>query len=165
MRPCSNSFQVPLNLSFESNNSSSSMLTPAPEPSVEWLIRGRTVLLSPALLTPLAMSQSPWLMGIVNATPDSFSDGGSFIGPEAAVDRALLLLAEGAQIIDVGGESTRPGAQPVAIDEELRRVVPVVKGLARQTDAFISIDTTKAHVARAALDAGAHIVNDVSGLM
>jgi dihydropteroate synthase len=103
-------------------------------------------------------------MGIVNATPDSFSDGGSFLEPQAAVDRALLLVGEGAQIIDVGGESTRPGALPVGIDEELRRVVPVVKRLAQQSDVCISVDTTKAHVARAALDAGAHIVNDISGL-
>jgi len=104
-------------------------------------------------------------MGIVNATPDSFSDGGSFLEPAAAVDRALLLVGEGAQIIDIGGESTRPGAQPVAIDEELRRVIPVVELLARQSDVLISIDTTKSLVARAALDAGAHIVNDISGLM
>lgn len=103
-------------------------------------------------------------MGIVNATPDSFSDGGTFLEPGAAVDRALLLVGEGAQIIDVGGESTRPGAQPVGIDEELRRVVPVVQRLAQQSDVCISVDTTKAQVARAALDAGAHIVNDISGL-
>jgi dihydropteroate synthase len=104
-------------------------------------------------------------MGIVNATPDSFSDGGAFLEPGAAVDRALLLVGEGARIIDIGGESTRPGAQQVGIDEELRRVVPVVKGLARQSQVCISIDTTKSQVARAALDAGAHIVNDVSGLL
>jgi dihydropteroate synthase len=103
-------------------------------------------------------------MGIVNATPDSFSDGGSFLEPGAAVDRALALVAEGAQIIDIGGESTRPGAQPVGIDEELRRVVPVVTRLAQQSEVCISIDTTKALVARQALDAGAHIVNDISGL-
>src|SRR4051794_4015518 len=88
----------------------------------EWVVRGRTIVLAPSAASP-----SPWLMGIVNATPDSFSDGGSFLEPAAAVDRALLLVGEGAQIIDVGGESTRPGAQPVGIDEELRRVVPVIQ--------------------------------------
>jgi dihydropteroate synthase len=124
------------------------------EPTEEWAVRGRTIALSP----------SPWLMGIVNATPDSFSDGGSFLEPQAAVDRALLLVGEGAQIIDVGGESTRPGAQPVGIEEELHRVVPVVRRLAQQSDVCISVDTTKSQVARAALDAGAHVVNDISGL-
>jgi dihydropteroate synthase len=104
-------------------------------------------------------------MGIVNATPDSFSDGGAFFEPAAAVDHALRLVGEGAQIVDVGGESTRPGALPVSVDEELRRVVPVVKRLARHSDVLISIDTTKAQVAQAALDAGGHIVNDISGLM
>lgn len=103
-------------------------------------------------------------MGIVNATPDSFSDGGTFLEPGAAVDRALLLVEQGAQIIDIGGESTRPGALPVGIDEELRRVVPVIERLADQSQVVISIDTTKARVARAALDAGAHVVNDISGL-
>ena len=127
---------------------------PQAEPAPKWVVRGRTVTLAP----------SPWLMGIVNATPDSFSDGGAFLEPQAAVDRALLLVGEGAQIIDVGGESTRPGAQPVRIDEELRRVIPVMERLVRQSDVLVSIDTTKAHVARAALDAGAHIVNDISGL-
>ena len=127
---------------------------PPPEPAPTWVVRGRTVTLAPA----------PWLMGIVNATPDSFSDGGAFLESQAAVDRALLLVGEGAQIIDVGGESTRPGAQPVGIDEELRRVIPVIERLVRQSDVLISIDTTKARVARAALDAGAHIVNDISGL-
>ena len=131
------------------------MSLPEPEPPEEWVVRGRTVILSP----------SPWLMGIVNATPDSFSDGGEFLEPAAAVERALLLVADGAQIVDVGGESTRPDAQPVGVDEELRRVVPVVKRLARQSEVLISIDTTKAQVARAALDAGAHIVNDISGLL
>jgi dihydropteroate synthase len=104
-------------------------------------------------------------MGIVNVTPDSFSDGGKFLEPEAAVDRALQLEGEGARIIDIGGESTRPGAQPVEIDEELLRVVPIVARLVRQSQVLISIDTTKAQVARAALEAGAHIVNDISGLI
>lgn len=136
-----------------------------PETAEEWVVRGRTIVLSPSICPPTTLSSSPWLMGIVNATPDSFSDGGSFLEPAAAVDRALLLVGEGAQIIDIGGESTRPGAQPVGVDEELRRVVPIVERLARQSDVLISIDTTKSLVARAALDAGAHIVNDISGLL
>lgn len=103
-------------------------------------------------------------MGIVNATPDSFSDGGRFLDPAAALDQALRLAGEGAQIIDVGGESTRPGAEPVPLDDELSRTIPVIERIARASDVLISIDTTKAEVARAALAAGAHIVNDVSGL-
>jgi dihydropteroate synthase len=102
-------------------------------------------------------------MGVVNVTPDSFSDGGLFLDPDAAVEHGRTLAAEGAAILDVGGESTRPGAEPVTEDEELRRVLPVVEGLAGG-GARISIDTTKAAVARAALDAGATIVNDVSAL-
>jgi dihydropteroate synthase len=101
-------------------------------------------------------------MGIVNVTPDSFSDGGEFLEHDAAVKHGRRLAAEGAEILDVGGESTRPGAKPVSEEEELRRVVPVVEGLAAAGVARISIDTTKAAVARAALDAGASIVNDVS---
>jgi dihydropteroate synthase len=100
-------------------------------------------------------------MGIVNVTPDSFSDGGRFLEAGAAIEHGLRLAAEGAEILDVGGESTRPGARPVTADEELRRVLPVVERLAAE-DATISIDTTKEEVARAALDAGAQIVNDVS---
>jgi dihydropteroate synthase len=103
-------------------------------------------------------------MGIVNVTPDSFSDGGQFLDSSAALEHALRLVEEGAEIIDVGGESTRPGAMPVATDDELRRVIPVVAQLAKQSPVLISIDTTKAEVARAALDAGAHIVNDISAL-
>jgi dihydropteroate synthase len=103
-------------------------------------------------------------MGIVNVTPDSFSDGGRFIDPAVAVDQALRLVEDGAQFIDVGGESTRPGADPVDAGEELRRVVPVIEQLARRSKVLISVDTTKAAVARAALSAGALIVNDVSGL-
>jgi dihydropteroate synthase len=119
-----------------------------------WKIQGRGVPLEPA----------PWLMGIVNATPDSFSDGGRFFDGAIAVEQALRLVDEGAQVIDIGGESTRPGAEPVGKDEELRRVIPVVAGLARQSNILISIDTTKGDVAQAALDAGAQIVNDISGL-
>ena len=102
-------------------------------------------------------------MGVVNVTPDSFSDGGLFLDPDAAIAQGRRLVEEGAAILDVGGESTRPGAEPVTEDEELRRVLPVVEGLAAGA-ARISIDTTKAAVARAALDAGATIVNDVSAL-
>ena len=101
-------------------------------------------------------------MGVVNVTPDSFSDGGLFLDADAAVEHGLRLTAEGADILDVGGESTRPGAGPVAEDEELRRVVPVIERLASDGRARLSIDTTKVGVARAALDAGASMVNDVS---
>jgi dihydropteroate synthase len=100
-------------------------------------------------------------MGIVNVTPDSFSDGGLFLDAGAAVEHGLRLAGEGAEILDIGGESTRPGSDPVPVDEELRRVLPVVEQLAGGA-ARVSIDTTKAAVARAALEAGATIVNDVS---
>jgi dihydropteroate synthase len=101
------------------------------------------------------------VMGIVNVTPDSFSDGGRFLECEAAVEHGNRLAAEGAAILDVGGESTRPGAAPVGVDEELRRVLPVVEQLSHSGHR-VSIDTTKYEVARAAIDAGAVIVNDVS---
>ena len=110
------------------------------------------------------LGRKTWIMGILNVTPDSFSDGGSFRGPEEAVARGAEMIGEGADVIDVGGESTRPGARPVPEDEELDRVVPVIRALRERTDALISVDTTKAAVARAALDAGADIVNDVSAL-
>lgn len=102
------------------------------------------------------------VMGVVNVTPDSFSDGGLWLEPEAAVAHGLSLLAEGADLLDVGGESTRPGAGRVPMEEELRRVLPVVTGLA-QAGAVVSIDTTRAEVADAALGCGAALVNDVSG--
>lgn len=102
------------------------------------------------------------IMGVINVTPDSFSDGGKHLDPAAAVARGLELESEGADILDVGGESTRPGSLGVTEAEELRRVVPVLDGLAGRTRAAISIDTAKAAVARAALDRGASIVNDVS---
>ncbi|MBS0537716.1 MAG: dihydropteroate synthase [Proteobacteria bacterium] len=102
-------------------------------------------------------------MAIVNVTPDSFSDGGERLDPAQAIDDGLRFVAEGADILDVGGESTRPGSQPTSPDEELRRILPVVEGLARR-NAVVSIDTRRAIVARAALDAGAKIVNDVSAL-
>jgi dihydropteroate synthase len=103
-------------------------------------------------------------MGIVNVTPDSFSDGGEFLYPDSAIRRGLELAAAGADILDVGGESTRPGASPVGVSEELDRVLPVIEGLAAGCDVPLSIDTTKLDVARAALEAGAAIVNDVSAL-
>jgi dihydropteroate synthase len=103
-------------------------------------------------------------MGIVNVTPDSFSDGGAFFDRPAAVERALQMVEEGADIIDIGGESTRPGAGDVPATEELERVVPVIEAIAAATSVAISVDTSKAIVAKAALDAGAAIVNDVSAL-
>jgi dihydropteroate synthase len=102
------------------------------------------------------------LMGVVNVTPDSFSDGGLFLDPEAAVRHGIELAADGADVLDVGGESTRPGAAPVPASEEIDRVVPVIKRLAAEVDVPISIDTRKAAVAAVALDGGASIVNDVS---
>lgn len=102
------------------------------------------------------------LMGIVNVTPDSFSDGGRFLAPERAIEHGLALAAEGAWMLDVGGESTRPGSAPVSAEEEARRVLPVIEGLAARTSARIAIDTSKASVARAALERGASLVNDVS---
>ena len=103
------------------------------------------------------------VMGVLNVTPDSFSDGGLWLEPRAAIEHGLEMSAEGAAILDVGGESTRPGAQPVPEDEELRRVIPVIEGLAHQGVRYISIDTRKAAVARRAIDAGANIVNDTLG--
>lgn len=110
----------------------------------------------------LVFGRLPMLMGIVNITPDSFSDGGQYFDAGRAVDHALRLAGEGADILDVGGESTRPYSTPVAEAEELRRVVPVVRKLAEQTTVPISVDTSKAPVAREALAAGAQIVNDVT---
>lgn len=108
--------------------------------------------------------QLPLLMGILNVTPDSFSDGGQFDQLDAAVQQGLQLAEDGADIIDIGGESTRPGAEPVSLDDELQRTIPVIKQLSGKTSIPISIDTTKAEVARQAMDAGALIVNDISGL-
>jgi dihydropteroate synthase len=103
------------------------------------------------------------VMGVLNVTPDSFSDGGAFFTPQKAVERGVVMAAEGAHIIDVGGESTRPGAEPVSSKEELRRVIPVIKKLRQEIDVPISIDSSKAEVARAAIEAGASIVNDITG--
>lgn len=113
----------------------------------------------------LRLGERPLFMGILNVTPDSFSDGGRYISVSAAVSRAKQLVEQGADLLDVGGESTRPGSLPVDLDEELRRVVPVIEALAGEIGIPISIDTTKSQVAGAAIRAGAAIVNDVSGLL
>jgi dihydropteroate synthase len=110
------------------------------------------------------LGRNALVMGIVNVTPDSFSDGGKWIDPARAVAHARRLEAEGADIIDIGGESTRPGSDPIPADVELDRVLPVIRALAPITRCAISIDTCKPEVAAAALDAGAHIVNDIAGL-
>ncbi|MFN3352327.1 MAG: dihydropteroate synthase [Brevundimonas sp.] len=107
---------------------------------------------------------SPRVMGIVNVTPDSFSDGGRLASAQAAIEHAMRLVADGADILDIGGESTRPGAAPVAVDEEIARTLPVIVGLRARWDGPISIDTMKPEVARAAVAAGASIWNDVAGL-
>jgi dihydropteroate synthase len=109
------------------------------------------------------LSRQGLIMGVLNVTPDSFSDGGNFFDRECAIQQGLRMAAEGAHIIDVGGESTRPGADAVAAPEELGRVIPVIERLRRESEVIISIDTSKAQVARAAVDAGASIVNDVTG--
>ncbi len=103
-------------------------------------------------------------MGILNVTPDSFSDGGLYFDKSTAVKRAFQMVEEGADIIDIGGESTRPGSEPINIEEELRRTIPVIKGLIGEINVPISIDTYKSEVAQRALDAGASMVNDISGL-
>lgn len=119
-----------------------------------WRIRHRT----------MDLSRHGRIMGILNTTPDSFSDGGRNSGVEASLDHARRMIAEGAEIIDIGGESTRPGADEVLVEEEIRRTEPVIRALREEWDGYISIDTSKAPVAEAALAAGADIVNDVCGL-
>jgi dihydropteroate synthase len=109
------------------------------------------------------VSRHGLIMGVLNVTPDSFSDGGEFLTADKGTERGLQMAAEGAHIIDVGGESTRPGSEPVTVQEELRRVIPVIENLRRKLDVPISIDTSKAEVARPAIEAGASIVNDVTG--
>jgi dihydropteroate synthase len=134
-----------------------SALRPPPStlPSADhWKLRSRT----------LVLGQLPLLMGIVNVTPDSFSDGGRFSDAKAAIEHGLRLAAEGADILDVGGESTRPGSLPVDAEEELRRVMPVVEELCKKAAIPVSIDTSKASVAQRAIEAGAEIVNDVTAL-
>lgn len=112
----------------------------------------------------LELKSSPLIMGIINVTPDSFSDGGKYLSFEKAVERGKTLIDQGADILDIGGESTRPGSEGVGEDEEISRVVPVIKELSEFSDVPISIDTTKSSVAEKALDAGAQIINDISGL-
>lgn len=119
-----------------------------------WNIQGRN----------LDLTRRAQIMGILNVTPDSFSDGGHFNAHDTALSHARTMIAEGAEIIDIGGESTRPGALPVETDEEIRRTIPVIHSLRAEWDGLISIDTMKAAVAQAALEAGADIINDVSGL-
>ena len=109
------------------------------------------------------VSRNGLIMGVLNVTPDSFFDGGEFLTAEKATERGLEMVGQGAHIIDVGGESARPGAEPITVQEELRRVVPVIENLRAKIDAPISIDTSKAEVARAAIKAGASIVNDITG--
>jgi dihydropteroate synthase len=128
-------------------------ITPTPQPA-------RT--LAPARF-PLRLGERTLIMGVVNVTPDSFSDGGRWFDPDAAIAHGKRLAAEGADILDVGGESTRPGAAAVTVEEEIARVVPVIRALAASVSTPISIDTMKAPVARAALEAGASVVNDVWG--
>jgi dihydropteroate synthase len=112
----------------------------------------------------LSLPRRPLVMGIVNVTPDSFSDGGRYFGSQAAIDQALKLAADGADLLDIGGESTRPYSEPVSEEEELRRVIPVVEVVCRQLEIPVSIDTSKARVAEAAVEAGAEIINDVTAL-
>lgn len=111
----------------------------------------------------LNLNEKTRVMGILNVTPDSFSDGGQFDNIEKAVERAKQMIEDGAEIIDVGGESTRPGHTQISDEEEIARVVPVITALQKQTDALISIDTYKSGVAKAAIEAGAHIINDIWG--
>lgn len=125
-----------------------------PQRAQQWRLRTRM----------LALGRTPLLMGIVNVTPDSFSDGGKYLDQQAAIRHALQLVAEGADILDIGGESTRPYATPVAPHEELARVLPVINAIAKETATPISIDTSKAVVAEAALACGAEIINDITGL-
>jgi dihydropteroate synthase len=129
-------------------------LEPPPRRASAWRLRTRT----------LACGDVPLLMGIVNVTPDSFSDGGAFLDSRRAIEQALELASAGADIIDVGGESTRPYAADVPVQQQLDRVLPVIEGLVRRIDAPLSIDTRRAEVARQALAAGAEAINDVSGL-
>lgn len=136
------------------NATTDSQLPPPHPPATHWQLRTRR----------LAFEKIPTLMGIVNVTPDSFSDGGKFLDPQPAIEHALQLARDGATILDIGGESTRPYSDQVDVDEEIRRVIPVIKAVAAQTSIPISIDTSKAAVARAAIDAGAEIINDITGL-
>ena len=135
-------------------DSSSQESNLSPEAAYSLRIRGEILTIGP----------EPWLMGILNVTPDSFSDGGKFFQPEKAHEQGLAMVEQGARIIDIGGESTRPGAREIPLEEELNRVIPVVRKLRKQTSAYISIDTRKSQVARAALEEGADLINDISAL-
>ena len=127
--------------------------------------RGPAVQRTKTRVGSLTFGPDPVLMGVLNVTPDSFSDGGEFIGVEPAVAQAEKMFDEGAQVIDIGGESTRPGSDPVSPEEELRRVLPVIEGMvSARPDSIVSIDTYRSSVAEAALDAGARAVNDVTAL-
>jgi dihydropteroate synthase len=112
----------------------------------------------------LDLSSRTHIMGILNVTPDSFSDGGKYLAPELAIERGVQMAEDGADIIDIGAESTRPGAEPISYEEELQRIIPVLEGLLKQIDVPISIDTYKSSVAEAVLQIGAKIINDISGL-
>jgi dihydropteroate synthase len=120
---------------------------------LRWQLRDRTI----------EFGHRPLVMGIINVTPDSFSDGGAFLDADRAVDHAMKLAEDGADILDIGGESTRPGAEPVPLEEELKRIVPVVEAVVRHISVPVSVDTMKADVARRCLEAGAAIINDVAG--
>ncbi len=113
---------------------------------------------------PYSLGRETWIMGILNVTPDSFSDGGRYVNRQAAVQHGLHMLEEGADILDIGGESTRPGAASVSAEEEAARVIPVIQEIRRNTSALISVDTTKSLVLAKALDAGADILNDISAM-
>jgi dihydropteroate synthase len=130
------------------------MLGQADTSSLDWHVRGRK----------LDLSQEGIIMGILNVTPDSFSDGGLYRGVESALAHARQMIAEGAEILDIGGESTRPGAAEVPVEQEIERTIPVIRALRKEWDGLISIDTSKAEVAAEALAAGADIVNDITGL-
>ena len=112
----------------------------------------------------LSIEKQSLIMGILNVTPDSFSDGGKYLEKNNAINHALAMIDNGADIIDVGGESTRPFSDPVSLDEEISRVIPVIEGIRKESDVCISIDTTKSEVATAALDSGASLINDVSAM-
>ena len=112
----------------------------------------------------LSVEKQSLIMGILNVTPDSFSDGGKYLEKNNAINHALAMIDNGADIIDVGGESTRPFSDPVSLDEEISRVIPVIEGIRKESDVCISIDTTKSEVATAALDSGASLINDVSAM-
>lgn len=125
-------------------------MTPTLSP---WTIRDRT----------FAWGQRTYLMGILNVTPDSFSDGGQFATPQTALAQARYLIESGADILDIGGQSTRPKAETISLDAELERVIPIIRAIRQETDIPISIDTTRAAVAKAAIAAGADLINDISG--